>query len=294
MENSNLYVDVHHHYKPDSAQEIGQTLEMMEEHGIRKSILSYPDESLLQSDKERVALCLKMNECFAKLTGKHSELGAFALIPMTLNHDFALLEIERALDILHLDGVLLPTCVSGIYPSSNLYHHIYEELNLRNGTIFFHPFNVNNRKMKSEDIIYRMMPEVTRATCELVLNKIIYKYPNIRFIMPYGGGNTSFLFQTDKRQILHSILSDSYSKEDAPHGIKYYLKSIYYDMAFPAQMNFMTSLSTFAERTKILYGSDFPSFSADAIRQNLTNLEQHEYEDGKTMTDYCKANSLHF
>lgn len=294
MENSNLYVDVHHHYRPDSAREIRQTLEMMEEHGIRKSILSCPDESPSQSDKERAAVCLKINECFAKLTVKHPRLGAFALIPMTLSHDFAQLEIERALDILHLDGILLPTCVSGIYPSSNLYHHIYKEVNRRNGTVFFHPFDLNERKTKGEDVTYLMMSEVTRATCELVLNKIIHQYPNIRFIMPYGGGNTSFLFQTDRRQVLHSILSDSFSKEDALHGIKYCLRSLYYDMAFPSRMNFMASLGTFAERTKLLYGSDFPSFSADTIRQNLADLEQHEYEDGKTMADYCKANSLYF
>lgn len=306
MKGINTYIDVHHHYNPlsllslnnkmkqkvtyEEVWDLSRSLDMMEKYGIQKSLLSYPASFASLPENDKTTLCTKINECYAELSVKHTCLGAFASLPISTNQEVALREMEHALDVLHLDGILLPTNFSGIYPGSGLYHELYNELNRRNAIVFLHPNTYFSKGEQTDIDAYALMAEVTRAACELVFNKVIHRYPNIRFILSYGGGNVSFFFQRIKQGTLYPDLSNSCREKDLPHGIEYYLKQFYYDTAFPVQANLLNCLKAFVNRSQILYGSDFPSSSQISIGQNMDSLRYSQYKD-KTLADCCRENS---
>ena len=310
MKNANLLIDVHHHYNPlpllslDEKikqivmkgeirfQDISESLKMMETYGITKSILSYPANFPLLSDKEYAILCTRINEHYAELVDKYFCLGAFASLPVSRNTEMMIQEMEYALDILHLNGVLLPTCISGIYPGCDIYNELYKGLNERKATVFLHPDVCMTKTEKTNKHTYELIAEVTKAACELTFNRIMHRYPNIRFILPYGGGNVSFFFQEMEYGILHLGNYTFGPSKNTTNGIESHLKSLHYDTVFFDPTNRIDYLRRFADKNHILYGSDYPFTSIDKIEKNMKILEVSKYEDYKSVIEYCRRNSI--
>ena len=310
MQKSVSYVDVHHHYNPlwesslddgikqkimkgkPCVHNITRTLEMMETCGIKKSIFSYPDSFLSLSENEHIAVCTRINEAYAELNARYPNLGAFARIPVTSNHDLALKEMEYALDVLHLEGILLPTCIFGLYPSSGLYLDIYKEMERRKGCIFFHPFVSEDKAECDGKRDYRLIQDITRATFELALNKFPLRYPDIRFIMSCGGGNISYLLTDNETDSETS--SVPHWKQMLPQGIEKYFKRIYYDTCSLVQTGFAKRLGVFSDRTRILYGSNFPYSTLETIRKELEELRMYSYDDQRHMDEICRENASFF
>lgn len=299
MKKYSSYIDVHHHYNPLSildlpkkirqkimkeeskSMDISCNLDAMEKLGIEKSILSYPAWFPALTEQESLVFCTQVNECYANLISEHSCLGAFALLPLSRNQELVLEAMEYALDTLQLDGIVLPTNMQGL-TLCQTYFNLFQELDNRNGTVFLHPTlsRPDNEKVRKTD--YEVMTEVTKITCELVFNKIPRKFPHVRFILPYGGGNTSFFFQ-DAEQPMDA------EKESEREEI---FKQLYYDTAFPNRTNLLGCLERFADRSHILYGSDFPSASLQFVQQRMAELEQIQYKDGQTLAGNTRQNAF--
>lgn len=299
MKRYSFYIDVHHHYNPLSmldlpksirqkimkeeckSTDISYNLDAMEKLGIEKSILSYPVWFPTLTEHESLVFCTQVNECYANLVSAHSCLGAFALLPMLRNSEQIIKAMEYALDILHLDGIVLPTNMQGQASYCPVYFDLLRELDNRNGTVFFHPTLLRQDNGKSGKTGYDVMTEVTKTTCELGFNKIPTKYPHIRFILPYGGGKTSFFFQNTEKSM------------DAEEELELekVFKRFYYDTAFPDNTNLLGCLERFADRSHILFGSDFPSASLQFVQQRMAELEQIRYKNGLTLADYTRQNA---
>lgn len=299
MKRYSSYIDIHHHYNPLSlldlpgnirqkvmkeegkSTDISCNLNAMEILGIEKSILSYPAWFPALTEQESLLFCTQVNECFANLVSRHSCLGAFALLPVPRSSEQVIKVMEYALDTLRLDGVVLPTNLDGLTPCSRAYSDLLRELNHRNAMVFLHPTLLCPANEKGGKTDYDLMAEVTKTTCELGFNKIPRKYPHVRFILPYGGGNTSFFFQ-DAEHL--TDVETGLELEDA-------LKRLYYDTAFPDRANLLGCLERFADRSHILFGSDFPSASLQFVRQRMEELERIQYKNGQTLADYTWQNT---
>lgn len=296
----NSYIDVHHHYNPlpllkppqgigrkvvnerGKSVDISRNLEAMDKLGIEKSILSYPAWFPSLTEQEYAVLCTAVNECYADLVAGHSCLGAFALLPVSKRSEGVLEAMEYALDTLQLTGIVLPTDMHGLTLCNLSYTEIFRELDNRNATVFLHPafsFSSNGQTGKND---YEVMTEVTKITCELVFNKIPRQYPNIRFILPCGGGNTSFFFQ--EIEWPGEMEKNLAMAED--------FKRLYYDTAFPNRSNLLKSLKQFADKSHILFGSNFPSASLQSIQQGMDDLEQVRYREGVTLAEYTRQNAF--
>lgn len=262
--------------------DISCNLEAMEKLGIERSILSYPAWFPTLTEQESLAFCTQVNECFADLVSHHSCLGAFALLPVHRNSGHAIQVMEYALDVLQLDGVVLPTNLEGMTPCSQAYSDLLQELDRRNATVFLHPTLLRPDNGKGGKTNYDLMAEVTKTTCELGFNKIPRKYPHVCFILPYGGGNTSFFFQNAE------LPEDAETELE----LKDVLKRLYYDTAYPDRTNLLGCLVRFADRSHILFGSDFPSASLQFVRQRMDELEQIRYKNGQTLAGYTWQNAI--
>lgn len=300
MKRYSSYIDIHHHYNPLSmldlpkdirqkvmkeeskSTDISCNLDAMEKLGIEKSILSYPAWFPTLTEQESLIFCTQVNECFAKLVSRHSCLGAFALLPVPRSSEQVIKVMEYALDTLRLDGVVLPTNLEGPTPCSRAHSDLLRELDNRSATVFLHPTFLRPANGKGGKTNYDIMAEVTKTTCELGFNKIPRKYPHVRFILPYGGGNTSFFFQNAEQP---TDVETELELEDV-------LKQLYYDTAFPDRANLLGCLERFADRSHILFGSDFPSASLQFVRQRMAELEQIQYKNGQTLADYTRQNVI--
>ena len=307
MQKTISYVDIHHHYNPldgtllndrirsktlggeFARHDIKQTLEMMEACGIKRSILSYPKSLLSLSENERASVCTRINEGYAELIAQYPKLGAFAQIPISLNSSLALKEIEYALDVLHLDGILLPASVFGLYPSSGLYLDIYKEMERRKGCIFFHPFVSEDKAGYSSEEYYRLAHDITRATFELALNRFPSRYPAIRFIMSYGGGNLSYLLKTDGE---NSQMPSAYDERRLPlQKLAHFFEGLYYDTCLLDRTESAQDLYVSPVRKRILYGSNFPYSTIETVRLELDELAKGTCDGSEYMNDICLENS---
>lgn len=300
MNKHSSYIDVHHHYNPLSmlklsknirqktvkeeskSMNIFHNLDAMEKLGIEKSILSYPVWFPALTEQEYVTFCTQVNECYANLVSEHPCLGAFALLPVSRDLEQVLKAMEYALDTLQLEGIVLPVNIRGLTPCSQVYSDLFRELDNRNAAVFLHPAVLSSNKGLSGRIDYEIMTEVTKITCELVFNKVPRQFPHIRFILPFGGGNTSFFFQ-DAEQSMDTD-KGLITAED--------FKRLYYDTAFPDRSNLLACLERFADRSHILYGSNFPSVSLQSIQQRMNDLEQIQYKEGHTLAGYIRQNAF--
>lgn len=297
MKKYSSYIDFHHHYNPLSllelpknirqkilkeesgSMDISRNLDVMEKLGIEKSILSYPVWFPALTEQESLVFCTQVNECYANLISEHSCLGAFALLPGSRNQELVLKTMEYALDTLQLEGIVLPTSMqAGVNP---IQPDLFQELDNRNATVFLHPSLSRPDNGKARKTDYEVMTEVTKITCELVFNKIPRKYPHIRFILPYGGGNTSFFFRDAEQST--GVEKEFVVTED--------FKRLYYDTAFPNQANLLGCLGRFADRSHILYGSDYPSASFQSVQQRMNDLEQIRYREGDSLAGYIRQNA---
>lgn len=300
MKKSSLYIDIHHHYNPLSllklsknirqkimkeeskSMDISRNLDAMEKLGIEKSILSYPVWFPALTEQECIVFCTQVNECYANLIAEHPCLGAFALLPVSRNREQILKAMEYALDTLQLEGIVLPTNLQGLTPCHPAYSDLFRELDNRNAAVFLHPALLSSDKGQSGKTDYELMTEVTKITCELVFNKVPRQFPHIRFILPFGGGNTSFFFQ-DAGQSMDTEESLVMAED---------FKRLYYDTAFPDRTNLLLCLERFADRSHILYGSNFPSVSLQSIQQRMSELEQIRYREGDTLAGYTWENAF--
>lgn len=304
------FIDVHHHYNPlyktrlpellrgklDTdirvSWDIQKDLEIMTENNISRAILSYPTTHNNLSAKEEISLASMINESFATLTAKYRKLGAFAFLPLQ-DIDMSLSEVSYALDTLNLDGVYLPTSFSDKYLGNDYFKPLYEDLNARKALVFIHPTSFKEDKNdKNVNPLMRSMNEVTRAACDLVFKGVLHKYPNIRFILSYGGGNISFFSSRIIKGNVYPELNIYSGKKNFPLGAEHYMKQFYYDTALPIHTNVLNCLKSFVNRSQILYGSDYPHSTLASIQQSIAHVQLTQYTDQVTLADSCKRNTL--
>ena len=278
MNEIGLFTDVHHHFNPlkehdaswslrcktgfsHTDWEISKTLDMLNENNIQRCVLSYPMHYFMLNSAERVGLCEITNERMAEITSKYEQLGSFAVLPFLAGKEEEIQALEYALDVLEMDGVILPTEIL-----NKEYEHgeLYEELNRRKATVFVHP-DISTLETGSRVGFTGYATKVTHAAFHLAFNKIVLKYPHIKFIMSYGGGKIPFYFNFLKYKIPENRAVYQYR-------IDRMLRRLYFDTAYPAkELDMLSYLIDFVDMSQITLGSNFPYFPHGQIKKLRKN-----------------------
>ena len=301
MKELNLY-DMHHHYNPLSVSgnkeksqnpDIQESLDMMAQCGVRKSIFSYPVWFPELTEPGKRDMCRRVNEEYAGLSAVYPSLEAFALLPYSNERYHVLHEMEYALDVLHLKGILLPSNFLEICPDKDVLSELCHELDQRKAFVFVHPAFPSSKKEYMGGNIHVTMKGITRAACELVFNRVVDRYPRIRFILSCGGGNISFFFHRIKSRTLYPDLTKGFEEHELS-GFEVLFKHFYYDTAFSVQTGLLNCLKAFVPESHMLYGSNFPSLPVQSVEQNLEYLRYVHCENGQTLLECLQANSSLF
>ena len=259
---------------------------------VKHSILSVstPGAMFVSDPEESAKVARAMNEYCASLRdGNPSSYGFFATVPSLEHTDLVLRELRYAFDVLHADGVTLFT--SYATPEGYLGHPeyvpIWEELNARKAVVFVHPINNkaaiyfnNNLPMPAFDWPH----ETGRTAMDLILNRRIQQFPDVKIILSHAGGTLSALI---RRSTLISLpeFGELMSEKD----IFDQAKSFYFDLALSGSEEMLPLILGFAKEGHLLFGSDFPHATARFSQSMNKFIDNYPMDDGKREDIYNGA-----
>ena len=173
------------------------SLDAMEKFGIAVSMLSMTQNGdLLDNGTEKGRAAVRGgNELGARLMQQDpTKFGLFAGIPMP-DLEGSLREVAYAYDTLKVDGIGIYTNDNnGRWPGYLYFEPLLQELNRRNAIVYMHPLApacCGNLKGGSRRRDGRWNDfDVTRGVASIVVNGVMFRYPNIRWIATVHSGGT--------------------------------------------------------------------------------------------------------
>jgi predicted TIM-barrel fold metal-dependent hydrolase len=134
--------------------------------------------------------------------------------------------------------------------------------------------------------------DTTRAIHNLLWNGTFAKFPNIRWIMPHGGGTIPFLVYRMSAMDMNPKL-----REHLPDGsVASALRGLYYDVAEICAPGPLECLMEIADPSRVTFGSDFP-FSrhqtpAQDVKNQIAAFDAFDGWDAPTRQGIESANAL--
>jgi len=273
-------IDVHHHHQPPTFGSIGRggpwtpekTLEQMDKFGISVAILSMTQMGdVLYTGTETGRKNVRTgNDYGAKLMQEHPKaFGLFGGVPLP-DIEGTLKEIEYCFDTLKVDGIGIYTNDNkGHWPGDKYFEPMWQELNRRNAIVYMHPLAPvccsrleygPNAAMLEYDF------DVTRAVASIVVNGVMFRYPNIRFITVHSGGAVPMLAGRMKDRVPNG------SEQYLPNGLYTELRKWYYDIAHASFPWPMAAMMKFMPHDHILFGTDYSPEPIESTVNEIPNL----------------------
>ena len=308
-------IDVHHHILPPAyvsalagvgitggggipfpAWDAEGTLAMMDRRGIAAAVTSVSSPGVHFGEAGFARdLARRCNEVSARLVGDHpTRFGAFATLPLP-DVDGALRELEHALDVLGLDGVVLLASQSdGRYLGDPGFDALFAELERRQAVVFIHP--TIPRSSESIPIgvpgfAAEFVFDTSRAVANLVWTGTAERCPSVRFILSHAGGTVPFLAWRWSLLDLHPTFGPQLAAR-APRGFLHYLAQFHYDTALSANPHALRSLGELVGPSHILFGSDYP-FAPELVAQIcIEQLAAYEGFDAAALRLIERDNAL--
>jgi predicted TIM-barrel fold metal-dependent hydrolase len=264
-------IDVHHHMLPAfidlwSARKWSPqvSIEAMDKFGTETSILSvtgltpsYADLFYDGSEKAR-AFVRRMNDYGAKVASDNPKrFGFFAVLPMP-DQDACLKEIAYAFDTLKADGIVMFTDTGDKWPGDPMFRPVYEELNRRKASVFFHPSVpkcCRGLMPGTGDTTLEFDFDTTRAVTSLLNNGVLAQMPDIRFIINHAGAALPALSGRIKDQVRNK---QGAMIPGGSAGALEELRKLYFEVAHATFAPPLAAMMKLAPSTQYLWGTDFP------------------------------------
>ncbi|MEW6453475.1 MAG: amidohydrolase family protein [Pseudomonadota bacterium] len=237
---------------------IEKQLDLMGELNIKAVVNSVASPGAYFGDIDKaIAIARECNEGSAKMVAdRPHQFGAFALLPLP-DVQAAAKEAAYALDTLKLDGICLLTHTDKRHLGHADEDELYAELDKRKAVVFVHPLRNQAKNMPAYSYpagMTELVLDTTRAIHNLLWNGTFGKFPNIKWIMPHGGGTIPFL-------VYRASAMDNHPKVQAklPGGsVESALRGLYYDVAEVNHPAPLKALMEIADPSRVLFGSDYP------------------------------------
>jgi predicted TIM-barrel fold metal-dependent hydrolase len=296
-------IDTHHHFsapgfiaaiaarktnqRPLELWTPGKAIEDMDKSGVATAMISTSEPSVWFGDNEAARnLARECNDYGARLMADHpGRFGMFSTVPLP-DVDGCLREIEYSQDTLKADGVCLMTSYQGKYPGDPAFEPVMKELNRRKAVVFLHPVKAECCKDLQPELgpaVIELGTDTTRAIANLILDGATSRYPDIRFIFSHGGGTMPYLMTR-----FAALAARPDIAQRLPKGLLYEVRKIYYDTASLYGPYPWPTLLKLAPVSHILFGTDFPFFSAGDVAKGLSEVglkasDLHAIERGNAL-----------
>ena len=267
-------IDVHHHFLPpgqtvNRAWSPQMSLDQMEKFGISVAILSMTQNGdLLYNGTEKGRTEIRRGNDFgAELVQKYPKrFGQMAGVPLP-DVEGSLREIEYACDTLKVDAIAIYSNDNqGRWPGDPYFEPMWQELNRRNAIVYMHPLAppcCSNLKYGPAASMVEYDFDVTRGVASIVVNGVMFRYPNIRFITVHSGGTVPMLAGRMKDRVPNE------AQKYLPNGLYAELRKWYYDIAHASFPWPMAAMRAFMPESHILFGTDY---SPEPIESTVNEL----------------------
>ncbi|KAF2725896.1 amidohydrolase 2 [Polychaeton citri CBS 116435] len=274
-------------------------LALMDKLNISKSILSVssPGTHLVYGDSALAAKVTRECNAYGADLKKRmpDRFGYFASLPIP-DVALCLQEIKQSAEE-GCDGFVFLSNGHGFYPGDTMFDPIFEELDRRHATVFFHPTTpcvaCTNPKAaaigantegkptqatpfadKFPNPMLEFMFETSRLLTNLFLSGTVRRSPNVKIILPHLGGTFPPIFS---RWTGFSTLVpgpwEGVSEDEARATLK---KQFWFDLAgfpFPGQIKGLTE-GVGVGTDRIMYGSDYPFTKAPGVEMLAEKMDE--------------------
>jgi aminocarboxymuconate-semialdehyde decarboxylase len=247
----------------------------MDRVGIDTEVLSlstpnvYFVEGSAQAEVARLA-----NDAYAGLAAKHAgRFLGFASIPMD-DPDAALLELERALDVLRMQGVVLLSNIRGRTLADPVYRPFFEEADRRGACIFVHPMIPAAADAFTEYVLGPIVGfpfDTTLAIAKLCYAGVFKQLPNIRWLVGHAGGAIPYLME--RMDSGWRDFAECRVNIDEPPS--FYLRKLYYDTVTFSSHN-LRMLRDIVGADHMAMGSDYPHLLG-SIEKAVASIDEMDF-----------------
>ena len=270
-----------------------ERLRMMNSLGIDVQVLGLSAPSVYFQDAQ-LSNCLAQmtNDFIAEVCRKHpNHFLGLASVPLT-NLNNAVDELNRALNDLKMDGVLLGTNINGKSLSEDQFLPFLEELNRREIPIALHPMKAIGEEFMPEEDVKLAIPsnvgfifETTRTMAQMIFKGTLDKLGNLTFILPHSGGCIPFLYP--RWDISYRSRPESHSLRKLRHPPSYYLKRQYYDTALAYFHSSIRCTLDLAGVDHLLFGTDSPYTADFRLKETVESIQTFGFStDEKDKVSY--------
>ena len=252
-------------------------LDFMDNARIGYTVLTVPPPHIHNGDdKKSCEVSRKINIDTSELCRKYPDKFGFAACVPLPCVEGAIKETVFAIDELGALGVKLSTNSNGIYLGDKLFDPFMEELNRRNALVIIHPCRARQRPENvitgKVAAIYEYPADTTRAVLNMMANKIMTRFPNIKFVVPHNG---SFLpYMLSRFSGVSGILA-SLGIMGAVDVQKEFA-NLYFDIAGDIEPVALDMLLMVTDYEHIVYGSDFPHSPAKIVLNKKKHFDSNE------------------
>jgi aminocarboxymuconate-semialdehyde decarboxylase len=249
-------------------------IEDMDRVGIDVEVLSLSTPNVYFAPPERQAEVARLvNDAYADLAARHPKrFKGFASIPMD-DPDAALRELERALDELRMNGVIVLSNINGRALTDPRYRPFFVECDRRRVCVFIHPMIPASAEQFSEFVLGPIIGfpfDTTLAVARLCYAGVFRELPNIRWILGHLGGAVPYLMERMDNG-WRDFAECRVNIDELP---SVYLKRLYYDtVSFSAPSLRLTRELVGADH--MVMGSDYPHLlgSIDRAVSSIEGLD---------------------
>jgi predicted TIM-barrel fold metal-dependent hydrolase len=318
-------IDVHHHIVPPeyvaALTSLGikggggvdfppwnpqSSLNMMDRQGIATAILSLPTlDDYLGDHALARDLARRYNDYCANLVYRYPQrFGAFATLPLP-DVNAALLELEYALDTLHLDGVILMSSYEGRYLGDPAFEPVFTELNRRKAVVFVHPTVPPNDRVSPLPLpvgTLEFVFDTTRAVVNLAARGTLGRCPDLRIILAHAGGTVPYLAERiagaismvdrEGRPLTIQGIEEVQQILGEMQSITASLQRLYYDTALSASPYIFRALQELVTPAHVLFGSDYPWANEMIAAFTLRGIENDDGFDDQMRRTIERENAL--
>ncbi|QGZ93732.1 amidohydrolase family protein [Terricaulis silvestris] len=303
-------LDVHHHILPEffwRATNEGDNpvgglapppwskeaaISYLDDAGTQTAITSISTPGVHMGDDAAARdLARRCNEFTAKLIHERPDrFGGYAALPLP-DVDGSLRELEHALDVLKLDGVVLFSNARGVYLGDKRFASVFAELERRKAVAFVHPTmspDPSAHSLGLPDTLIDFTADTTRAIAQLHYGNTFARTPNVKYIFSHAGGTTPYLAT---RFAIVDEMNFIPGGEERGTAAEMF-KRLYWDTALSWHAPNMQMLKSLVGVDRIVFGSDFPYLRRDLAVKCRGEIEKHPVFSADESAAVLRGNAL--
>ncbi|MBP9853688.1 MAG: amidohydrolase family protein [Candidatus Omnitrophica bacterium] len=291
----NQIIDAHSHYMPPEVaqntaffkqgwSDVGKQLEIMDQHGIEKSLLLYPtsDAHLNIGGWNKLAEIYnhKISEIIAKYPDRfigacvipfNDPMGRDSILKSFQNNNFKVLSLSSSCE--------------GVYLDDDFFKPVFEYAQAKHIPIHVHAQIMNpigservNDPLLSPVLEYVF--DVSMCIGKMMMSGVFLQFPDVKFIFPHYGGVLPIV--KERFDSTYGMLRKRNFVKDLSKSPSEYFKNLYFDTSGSKSVASLLCALEVTDPSHLLFGSDFPanqniSSSIDVLQQsNLSKDDIHK------------------